>query len=314
MDLMIADLATQVLDSGPDPIWMAGHGTRRIPPTGVRTCQAPRGISNFVPEEMTLRCGAGTAVDEIQELVGGRGQYVNLPVSADDSGTVGGALSEGEGDVYRLGRGFVRDCLLQATFVDGKGRVITAGGPTVKNVSGFDLCRLLVGARGRLGFLGEVILRTRPRPRTTTWWHIPVRDVDDVGAIKRRLYRPSSVLWSQGELYVCLEGDLRDIEAMRADVVNTMNRPMVETDAPDLGSFPHRWIVSPRDIASVVDDGQCLAEVGIGIVHHRRPSTNGTVELGVHRIEQRLRASFDPLDRLNGGTAHWTQDQELLRG
>ena len=67
------------------------------------------------------------------------GQLVALP----PGGTVGGALAVGRSDVTRLGRGPVRDALLQARVVSAEGHVVKAGGPTVKNVSGFDLCRLV---------------------------------------------------------------------------------------------------------------------------------------------------------------------------
>ena len=69
----------------------------------------------------------------------------------------------GRSGIRRLGDGPVRDAVLQVRYVSAAGEVVKAGGPTVKNVSGFDLCRLLVGSRGTLGFIGDVILRTRPR-------------------------------------------------------------------------------------------------------------------------------------------------------
>ena len=110
-------------------------------------------------------------------------------------GTVGGALAVGRCGIRRLGDGPVRDTLLQARYVSAAGEVVKAGGPTVKNVSGFDLCRLLVGSQGTLGFLGEVILRTRPRPAASQWFAAPARRSvaavrraapADVGAVGRR--------------------------------------------------------------------------------------------------------------------------------
>ena len=108
-------------------------------------------------------------------------------------GTVGGALAVGRSGLRRLGYGPVRDTLLQARYVSAAGDVVKAGGPTVKNVTGFDLCRLLVGSRGTLGFIGEVILRTRPRARFEQWFSTsadPWRDARravpaDVGAVGR---------------------------------------------------------------------------------------------------------------------------------
>ena len=89
--------------------------------------------------------------------------------------------------VRRLGHGPIRDAVLQVRYVSAAGEVVKAGGPTVKNVSGFDLCRLLVGSRGTLGFLGDVILRTRPRARCEQLVRAATIDPDEVMA---RLYRP----------------------------------------------------------------------------------------------------------------------------
>ena len=132
-----------------------GEGTRRhrVDPAG----------------EMTVWCGAGTPVDEVDAALAEHGQASR----SRRLGTVGGALAVGHSDIRRLGYGPVRDVLLQARYVSAAGEVVKAGGPTVKNVSGFDLCRLLVGSRGTLGFLGEVILRTRPRPIHEQWFQRP---------------------------------------------------------------------------------------------------------------------------------------------
>ena len=132
-------------------VTIAGASTRGGACCGVRTVSAPSGIVELLPAEMTVRCGAGTAVDELSAALSEAGQYVALP----QGGTVGGALAAGRSDVLRLGHGPVRDTLLQTRFVSAEGRVVKAGGATVKNVSGFDLCRLLVGSWGTLGFLGE---------------------------------------------------------------------------------------------------------------------------------------------------------------
>ena len=106
-----------------------------------------------------MSCGAGTTVAEVELALAAHGQRVAIP----PGGTVGGALAVGRSSIRRLGDGPVRDAVLQVRYVSAAGEVVKAGGPTVKNVSGFDLCRLLVGSHGTLGFIGDVILRTRPR-------------------------------------------------------------------------------------------------------------------------------------------------------
>jgi FAD/FMN-containing dehydrogenase len=155
------DLTAFADEVGPTgPVTITGLGTRGGPVPGVRMVRPPTGIEWIQADEMTMRCGAGTAVADVDAALAEVGQRVAFP----PDGTVGGALSVGHSGIRRLGDGPVREVLLQACYVSDGGQVVQAGGPTVKNVSGFDLCRLLVGAQGTLGFLGDVILRTRPRP------------------------------------------------------------------------------------------------------------------------------------------------------
>ena len=160
------------------------------------------------------------------------GQCVAIP----PTGTVGGALAVGRSGIRRLGYGPVRDAVLQVRYVSAAGEVVKAGGPTVKNVSGFDLCRLLVGSRGTLGFLGDVILRTRPRG--------PLRAVvqrrrrpDEVLA---RLYRPTSVLWDGTTTWVLLEGDERDVDA-----AGRRRSALSPADGPPPLPTGGRWSIPP---------------------------------------------------------------------
>src|SRR6185503_4841680 len=105
-------------------------------------------------------------VGDLAAALAEAGQGVSLPMT----GTVGGALALGHSGIRRLGDGPIRDALLECHYVSAAGEVVKAGGPTVKNVSGFDLCRLLVGSRGTLGFIGSVILRTRPLAQRSQWF------------------------------------------------------------------------------------------------------------------------------------------------
>ena len=267
------------------PVTITGLGTRGGPVPGVRTVGAPAGIDWIEPAELTVCCGAGTMVAELDDALLAHGQCVALP----PSGTVGGALAVGHSGIRRLGYGPVRDALLQARYVSAAGEVVKAGGPTVKNVSGFDLCRLLVGSRGTLGFLGEVILRTRPRARFEQWYSGPVDPDDAIAA----LYRPTSVLWDGTTTWVLLEGDERDVEAQVAPLA--LQPSAGPPTLPDGG----RWSVPPADVRRL--EGRFVAEIGVGIVHHESPPPPRPVDPGVAELHRRLKAGFDPADRLNPG-------------
>ena len=277
--------AEEVGDSG--PVTITGLGTRGGPVDGARIVSAPSGIDNVQPDEMTVQCGAGTPIAVVDEALAVFGQSVSLP----PFGTVGGALAVGRSGMRRLGYGPVRDTLLQAKYVNSWGEVVKAGGPTVKNVSGFDLCRLLVGSHGTVGFIGEVILRTRPRS-TYEQWFVSDADPDE---LLRKLHRPSSLLWDGESVWVLLEGDHRDVD----DQATKCNlRP---SDPP--GEFPTggRWSVPPSELHTLLGSGRFVAEIGVGVVHHESPAPARPPDAVAAELNRTIKSRFDPDGRLNPG-------------
>jgi glycolate oxidase FAD binding subunit len=273
---------------GDDAVTVTGLGTRGGPVPGARDVVAPAAIEEVAPAEMTVRCGAGTPVDELQAALADVGQMVALP----SGGTVGGALAVGRSGVGRLGHGPVRDTLLQLRYVATDGAVVTAGGPTVKNVTGFDLCRLFVGSLGTLGFAGEVILRTRPLPACTRWVAGPA----DPFALVRRLHRPTAVLWDGVTTWVCLEGHPADVEAEAAVT------GLSEVDGPPPLPTGGRASRPPSSLRSLPwTPGTFVAQVGVGVVHTHEPVEPEAPSAEVVELHRRLKASFDPAGRLNPG-------------
>jgi glycolate oxidase FAD binding subunit len=287
MNRTVEEFADEIGSSG--PITVEGAATRGGAVPGVRTVRAPSGIERVDAAEMVLQCGASTPVDEVHAALAEVGQTVLLP----PGGTVGGALAVGHSDVTRLGHGPMRDALLQTRYAGAGGEVITAGGPTVKNVSGFDLCRLLVGSRGTLGFLADVVLRTRPLARSQQWF-TSSRDPFD---LITELYRPVSVLWDGETAWVRLDGDPHDIAAAaRGARLDAVEGP------PDLPG-PYRWSIRPSEIVDLQCDGAgpFVAEVGVGVVHRSTPPPARSADTAVVELHRRLAAEFDPEGRLNPG-------------
>jgi glycolate oxidase FAD binding subunit len=293
LDAFAAEVGTD------DPVTICGAGSRGGAVPGVRTVTAPSGIDWLQADEMTVCCGAGTPVEVLDAALAEVGQRSVLPRSGGTvAGTVGGALSVGLSGVRRLGDGPVRDALLQARYVSATGEVVKAGGPTVKNVSGFDLCRLLVGSRGTLGFLGEVIVRTRPLPLHSQWFRI---DADDPTLLFTALYRPVSMLWDGRQVWVLLEGHPRDIEHTAAQ---HRLEPCTAPAVPDA----RRAAVAPSKVYATVrslPSGSVVAEVGIGVVHLGAEAATAlapaVVAPEVLAVERRVKQQFDPAGRLNPG-------------
>jgi FAD/FMN-containing dehydrogenase len=268
--------------------WQVGGPVR----SGTREIAAPSGVVTFEPAEMTVRVRAGTTVEALDDALAERGQCVALP--AQPGATVGGVLSVGRTDVRRLGRGPLRDTLLEARYVSAEGRLVKAGGPTVKNVSGFDLCRLLVGSLGTLGLLAEVVLRTRPRPEASQWM---AGDVDPFD-LYPRLVRPGAILWDGTTTWVLLEGRTGDVEAGRGQLASLGLRPAGGPPDLPLG----RWSLDPAMLPSLAErTDSFVAEVGVGVVHGRRLASPPSPSPAVISLTRRLRTLFDPEQRLNPG-------------
>ena len=254
-----------------------------------REVRAPAGIVSHQPEEMIVRVGAGTRVADLDAAVAERGQAVALP---DWPGaTVGGVLAVGRAGVRRLGWGPVRDTLLEARYVSAEGRLVKAGGPVVKNVTGFDLCRLLVGSLGTIGLIAEVVLRVRPRPAVHRW----LRGDVDPFALRQRLHRPSSILWDGTTTWLLLEGHPADVEAQTA----AAGAACSEVDGPPPLPAGGRESVRPSAVAALT--GSFVAEVGVGVVHRPHAVEPAAAHPSTLELQRRIKTLFDPTGRLNPG-------------
>jgi glycolate oxidase FAD binding subunit len=254
-----------------------------------RTVAAPAGILAHLPDEMIVRVGAGTPVLDLDAALADKGQTVALP--AWPGATVGGVLSVGHSGVRRLGWGPVRDTLLETRFVSSEGKLIKAGGPVVKNVTGFDLCRLLVGSLGTLGVLGEVVLRLRPRPAVSRW----LRGEADPFDLRRRLHRPAALLWDGRTAWVLLDGHGADVDAQ----AGVLGPGFAEVDGPPPLPAGGRESMRPGALPSLT--GEFLAEVGVGIVHRPYPVAPPAPHPSSLALQRRIKALFDPSGRLNPG-------------
>lgn len=156
---------------------IAGGGTRR--PFGAPTPDAERlstaalsGIVSYDPDELVLTAKAGTPLAELEAALAERSQAFLFEPHGAPGSTIGGVIGAGLSGSRRVSGGAVRDHLLGFEAVSGRAERFKAGGKVVKNVTGYDLSKLMCGAWGRLAVLTEVTLKVLPSPpqsRTLAW-------------------------------------------------------------------------------------------------------------------------------------------------
>jgi FAD/FMN-containing dehydrogenase len=299
---MTATLEQFAADVGPTGAVVAVGGRTQWhvggpPRPGAREVRAPSGVVSHLPAEMIVRARAATPVAELDGLLATAGQMVPLDPGDPERATVGGVLAVGHSGVRRLRYGPVRDTVLEVTYVSAEGRLVRAGAPVVKNVSGFDLCRLLVGSLGTLGLLAEVVLRVQPLPPCRVW----VAGASDPAEARRLLFRPSCLLWDGATTWVLLEGHASDVHEERS----RLGPGFAEVAGPPAMPSGSRLSVRPRDVAARVaglEPGSFLAEVGVGTIHlaaAARPAPQGGE--AARALNEAVRARFDPEGRLNPG-------------
>lgn len=240
------------VDAG--PVRIVGGGTHSMGTlTGaaaMRSVRAPAGVVWVEPEELIVRCGAGTTWAELDDALTSAGLVCPLdPI--DSRSTVGGVLSMGFSGIRRSRYGHIRDLLLETRYVSAQGILVKAGAPVVKNVTGYDLCRLLVGSHGTLGFLSEVVLRCRPRPAEQVWLRCAGADPF---AARASLVTPGAVLWNGTYTYVLLEGTASEVRVGR----QTLGGRWGSSSAPQLQGFGIRRALrnsTIRTMAKRLDKG-----------------------------------------------------------
>ncbi|HET9690630.1 MAG TPA: FAD-binding oxidoreductase [Acidimicrobiales bacterium] len=176
------------------------------------------GVVEHVAGDLVVTVRAGTTLEALDAAVAPFGQRLAAdPVvgpGAAGRGTVGGLVATAATGPLRLSVGAVRDLLIGAEVVRADGVVARAGGKVVKNVAGYDLCKLLTGSWGTLAVLTAATFRLHPRPAATRWVLVPELPtgavVGAIGALRRSQLAPAAVEvdWAggHGRLAVLIEG------------------------------------------------------------------------------------------------------------
>ncbi len=279
------------------PVHIAGGGTRGLDgPEPVLNLSGLHGITQYEPGALTLVAHAGTPVTEIEAALEAEGQQLAFEpmdhrglLGTTGEPTIGGVVAANISGPRRIQAGACRDFLLGVRYVDGLGQVIKNGGRVMKNVTGYDLVKLMAGSWGTLGVLSEVSLKVLPRPEIETTLAVGAADVgtavdlmstalkspfevssaayDPLGgqALLRIEGFADSVAYRVGRLREILGGECTELE-------NSRNRWV---DLRDLRAFKDlqgdvwRLSVKPGDAASLaerIDADRTLFDWGGGLI------------------------------------------------
>ena len=181
----------------------AGKDRRGLLALGGRTSLAPQRLANsrlaridltqlnrvvdFPHRDMTITVEAGIRIDELQTQLAEQNQQLPIDIPQSRRATLGGAVASNACGPRRFGYGTFRDYVIGLTAVDAHGRVFHSGGRVVKNVAGYDLCKLMIGSRGSLAIITQITLKLRPQPDQSRILWITLPSLEDIDIVLERL-------------------------------------------------------------------------------------------------------------------------------
>jgi glycolate oxidase len=151
-------------------------------------------IVEFDEENMTITVEPGVITGEIQKIAEEHGLFYAGDPASSESSSIGGNVAENAGGVKVIKYGPTSFHVLGLEVVLPTGEIVTFGGKTLKNVTGYDLVRLFVGSEGTLGIVTKIILRLVPKPKCTAVLLVPFRDIEDALLCVPKVLSQSGVL------------------------------------------------------------------------------------------------------------------------
>ncbi len=225
------------------PMYVIGGGTSldfglpaRTPGVGVILSGLNK-IVDYPARDMTVTVEAGATMEALAEVLRNEGQRLPIDAPNRDAATLGGVLATNTSGPRRFGFGTMRDYVIGIRAVDGRGVPFRGGGRVVKNVAGYDFCKLLTGSLGTLGAVVEVTLKLKPQPESSVLIACNMPAIEQAEKLLRSLVssrtRPCAVEWvvgpeweqllpaeSAGALVVGLEGSQDEVRWMSGQLTS----------------------------------------------------------------------------------------------
>ncbi len=212
-------------------------------------------VIDYPARDMTITVQAGITMAKLQEVLAKEGQRLPIDVPLPERATLGGAIACNVSGPRRYGYGTLRDYVIGITVVNDEGQETKAGGRVVKNVAGYDLCKLHIGALGTLGMVTQVTLKVLPKPeaQAVVVLACPTDDLGDfLESLRRTSTRPTSidVLWptpprqEQIDYYVLVgfEDNRKAVNWQVDRLAQELNWPNPLVHTEDRGERCHRSV------------------------------------------------------------------------
>jgi glycolate oxidase FAD binding subunit len=235
-------------------------------------------VVDYTPRDMTILVEAGIRMVDLAALLAGEGQQLPIDVPRATEATIGGVVATNWCGPRRYGHGTIRDYVIGIHAVDGRGVAFKGGGRVVKNVAGYDFCKLLTGSLGTLGVITQVALKVKPQPEFVGVVIAECRDLTIADDSLRRLAMPEAPpvaidllvggAWedtakSSMRIVARLEGTeievdwLADRVAAELDLAGAMNTQRLDVDTMNLlweqqVEFADRGAQAKQDVSPLV--------------------------------------------------------------
>ena len=214
--MTLEDLQKRILDAAGSgtALCIRGGGTKDFygnePRGEILDTRGHAGIVDYEPTELVVSVRCGTLLSDLEKILSAQGQFLAFePPQFGAAATLGGCVAAGLSGPRRASAGSVRDFILGAKIIDGRGQLLAFGGQVMKNVAGYDVSRLLSGTLGTLGLILEVSLKVLPRPPAETTLTLEMPLGKALESLNRWAGLPlpiSASSWRDGELSLRLSG------------------------------------------------------------------------------------------------------------
>jgi glycolate oxidase FAD binding subunit len=308
------------------------------------------GVISYEPTELVITARCGTPLAEIETLLAQHHQMLAFePPRFGPESTIGGVVASALSGPRRASAGAVRDFVLGAVLMDGRGEVLRFGGQVMKNVAGYDVSRLLAGSLGTLGLILEVSLKVLPVPLREASLRFETSEIDALARLNEWAGQPlpiSASCWHEGVLTLRLSGADAAVEAAQrrlggqllaeAEAANFWASLRDQTHAYFIGASLWRMSV-PSHASAIILRGEQLIEWGgsqrwlkvedadADSIRRTVAASGGHATLfrggdksvgafhplapAVAKIHERLKQSFDPAGIFNPGRMYANQSR-----